>query len=326
MAVGEYKTSANHVKTRTGEIHYYATPEETPTRMHELVEWYRAETTKAVMHPIEIAARFHHQFTAIHPFDDGNGRMSRLLMNLMLMQSGYPPTVIQLGERDEYLAALRRADRKEYDDFIALIGGHVVESLSLFIDAAQGKDVSEPTDLRKEIALELLRLKHIEEPLAKSRTLLYELYTGSFTALVNEAINQVLPFCEFFVENSVSFNTLVQKANTQTWNKSEVSITSANFSEHVQKCFAEEYEAGNTDVRIQFKGFRKGRFDTFDLVVTLKIACEPFKYSVQPMPEQSRIPAILHFYQEPLTRDEIKTVGESLARHILDVIRNKTKT
>ena len=81
----------NHVKTPTGEIHYYATPEETPAKMEELMNWLRGHQEKHDLHPIIVAAIFHHRFVSIHPFDDGNGRMSRLLMNLLLLQDGYPP-------------------------------------------------------------------------------------------------------------------------------------------------------------------------------------------------------------------------------------------
>ena len=123
VAIGEYKTSPNHVRTRTGEIHHHATPEETPMKMRELIEWFREEVSRKEMHLVEVVARFHHRFVAIHPFDDGNGRMSRLLMNLMLMQGGYPPAVIRLEERDQYLAALRLADRGEHDEFMTFIGG-----------------------------------------------------------------------------------------------------------------------------------------------------------------------------------------------------------
>ena len=121
MALGEYKKQANHVRTPTGEIHYYATPEETPAKMGDLLRWYRDEEAKGVTHPVEIAARFHHCFTAIHPFDDGNGRMSRLLMNLILMQKQYPPVVIRIGERDLYLGSLRRADVDEHEDVVLAV-------------------------------------------------------------------------------------------------------------------------------------------------------------------------------------------------------------
>src|ERR1700744_2866698 len=77
ITLGEYKTSPNHVKTATGEIHYYATPEETPAKMQELMEWYIEASSNKNIHPVVLAALFHHKFVEIHPFDDGNGRLSR---------------------------------------------------------------------------------------------------------------------------------------------------------------------------------------------------------------------------------------------------------
>ncbi|HEV7402980.1 MAG TPA: Fic family protein [Chthoniobacteraceae bacterium] len=145
IGIGCYKSQPNHVRTPTGETHFYATPEETPAKMHDLMTWYRVELKRGMMHRVEIAARYHHRFTAIHPFDDGNGRMSRLLMNLILMQAGYPPAVIRIGERSQYLAALRRADADEEEDFLELIGAHVVESLTLFAQAARGEEIREPS-------------------------------------------------------------------------------------------------------------------------------------------------------------------------------------
>jgi Fic family protein len=149
IGLGCYKSQPNHVRTPTGETHFYATPEETPAKMHDLMDWYRAELERGTMHPVEIAARYDHRFTAIHPFDDGNGRMSRLLMTLMLMQAGYPPAVIRIGERYQYLAALRRADAGEDEDFLRFIGGHVVESLELFTRAAKGEEIREPPGVEK---------------------------------------------------------------------------------------------------------------------------------------------------------------------------------
>jgi len=85
IAVGQYKTAPNHVRTTTGETHFYATPQETPALMGELLAWYRREAKVGELHPLVLAATFHYRFVAIHPFDDGNGRMARLLTNLILM-------------------------------------------------------------------------------------------------------------------------------------------------------------------------------------------------------------------------------------------------
>ena len=72
-----------------------------PQLMEQLVKW----NSKARLHPIELAAEFHLRFEGIHPFVDGNGRTGRLLMNLMLMQSGYPPINVKFQDRKRYYDA-----------------------------------------------------------------------------------------------------------------------------------------------------------------------------------------------------------------------------
>ncbi|MCL4870336.1 MAG: Fic family protein [Anaerolineae bacterium] len=111
----QYKTAPNHVRTRTGEIHYFAIPEETPALMADLFTWYRQELGQ--FHPLVLAATFHYRFVIIHPFDEGNGRMARLLMNLLLLQAGYPPVIVPLSARNEYLL-----ERKEGDAEIVISG------------------------------------------------------------------------------------------------------------------------------------------------------------------------------------------------------------
>lgn len=91
IAVGQYKTAPNHVKTKTGEIFRVATPEETPAKMHDLIQWYRKKNEELDVNPILLAAEFHYRFIRIHPFDDGNGRTVRILMNFILMKFNYPP-------------------------------------------------------------------------------------------------------------------------------------------------------------------------------------------------------------------------------------------
>ena len=204
VALGQYKTQPNHVRTPTGEIHYYASPEETPAKMHDLMNWFREAMTAGAIHRVEIAARFHHHFTAIHPFDDGNGRMSRLLMNLMLMQAGYPPVVIRLGERDPYLAALRRADAREPEDFLVLIAEHVLASLDLFLRAAAGEEIHEPSDLEKEIALLKLELKHVEEPEPLTQEAQKRLFENSLDPLFTEIVSLMTPLCELFAQQTVT--------------------------------------------------------------------------------------------------------------------------
>ncbi len=81
------------------------------------------------LHPIELAAWVHNELVTIHPFTDGNGRTARLLMNLILVQNGYPVTVLPPIYRVEYLQATRKGNdgiHKPFTDFLSCM---VYESL-----------------------------------------------------------------------------------------------------------------------------------------------------------------------------------------------------
>ena len=106
ISIGDYKTQPNNVRTSTGEIYYFAPPELVKPAMSDLMDWYR-KNEDAGEHPIVIAATFHYRFVRIHPFDDGNGRMARLLMNLILIKHGYTVAIIPIEERDQYIQTFR---------------------------------------------------------------------------------------------------------------------------------------------------------------------------------------------------------------------------
>lgn len=107
---GQYKTRPNSVITRYGDRFDYAAPEETPALMTELVEWYNAAEQAAQLTPVELAALFHYRYIRIHPFEDGNGRIARLLSNYILARHGYPMMVVRSRKKNDYLDALHKAD------------------------------------------------------------------------------------------------------------------------------------------------------------------------------------------------------------------------
>lgn len=150
---GKYKTQPNNVTTSTGEIREFTSPEETPAKMKELIEWYKKEKGQD-QDPIILATAFHYRFVRIHPFDDGNGRMARILMNLIIMQGGLPPAIIPTERKEEYLNALELADKAgDLDQFTELIAVCVAASLELELKAARGESIEEPDDLDKKVAL-----------------------------------------------------------------------------------------------------------------------------------------------------------------------------
>lgn len=107
---GCYKTRPNSVITRYGDRFEYASPEETPALMADLVDWYNEEEKKGKLSPVELATLFHYRYIRIHPFEDGNGRIARLLVNYILARHNYPMIVVRSRGKNEYLEALHQTD------------------------------------------------------------------------------------------------------------------------------------------------------------------------------------------------------------------------
>ena len=107
---GQYKTRPNSVITRYGDRFEYASPQETPALMADLVGWYNEEEQKGNLSPIELAALFHYRYIRIHPSEDGNGRIARLMVNYILSRHGWPMIVVRSRLKQEYLEALHQAD------------------------------------------------------------------------------------------------------------------------------------------------------------------------------------------------------------------------
>ena len=108
---GQYKTRPNSVITRYGDRFEYASPEETPALMTDLVNWYNEEEKRGTLSPVELAALFHYRYIRIHPFEDGNGRIARLMVNFILSRHGYPMIVVRSRKKTEYLEALHATDQ-----------------------------------------------------------------------------------------------------------------------------------------------------------------------------------------------------------------------
>lgn len=153
VTIGDYKTMPNNVRTSTGEMYYFTPPEQVKPAMSDLIDWYRAQAA-AGEHPVIIAAIFHYRFVRIHPFDDGNGRMARLLMNLILIRHGYTVAIVRIADRDRYIRELEQIDRTENPaQFIDYVASCCEYALNLYLKAVRGETVEDAEDIDHEIAL-----------------------------------------------------------------------------------------------------------------------------------------------------------------------------
>lgn len=125
---GKYRTGSVMI---TGSDHSPPDASEVPFLMSKLIHWARGKLGK--MHPVELAACLHHGVVYIHPFFDGNGRTARIVMNLLLMQAGYPLVVILKSDRKKYYQVLSKADHGQYAPLARFVAQAVERSLNLYL-------------------------------------------------------------------------------------------------------------------------------------------------------------------------------------------------
>lgn len=107
-----------HVFIR-GENVNFPKPENVPELMKDLIKWYKSNKSK--IHAFELAVIFSMKFVSTHPFIDGNGRLSRLLMNYILRKNGYPEINIYVKNRANYIKAVRKANDADYPMIIDFV-------------------------------------------------------------------------------------------------------------------------------------------------------------------------------------------------------------
>ncbi|MFH1240468.1 MAG: Fic family protein [Candidatus Diapherotrites archaeon] len=111
-----------------GSTHEFPLPEKVPSLIKELINWL--EENGKVVHPVELAAKFHTKFTSIHPFADGNGRMARLLMNYVLQQKEFPFTNIPLKRRQNYMKTQAAGNKGDYKPFTKFLSDETIKQHS----------------------------------------------------------------------------------------------------------------------------------------------------------------------------------------------------
>lgn len=142
---GSYKTYPNAIE---GSTHQTSTPVDTPLHMSQLADWLTLRRDD----PGTLSAAVAHGWLAhIHPFADGNGRLSRILMNFLLMRAGLPPAIIRHDtDKGKYLAALAESDK----------GGDIFPLVQVLLDAQDRfvKEISRPAFLSKLVREQMERL------------------------------------------------------------------------------------------------------------------------------------------------------------------------
>lgn len=220
IQIGTYKSTPNSVLLKNGEMFHYASPSETPSKMTDLMNWYRENLN--VLHPVHLAAEFHYRFVRIHPFDDGNGRVARLVMNYILQKFDYPTVIIKSADKDAYLTVLQKADSGDLKALLEYVEAQLIWSLGICIKAGKGEDITEDEDLNKEIEL-LKREKLTDGVIHKTPRIVQKLILDVENDFWQKIVNQQLKFSDFFTE--LEYNSKVDGERiSQSVSKSSLEV------------------------------------------------------------------------------------------------------
>jgi Fic family protein len=321
IKIGEYKEQPNSVRLATGEIFNYASPAETPALMHELIEWFRQEDEKKELHPAIIAAMLHYKFVRIHPFDDGNGRIARLLMNYVLLKNNLPPVIIKSSDKKNYLFALNLADTGNINAFNEYIANQLVWSLELYIKAARGESIEEKEDFIKEIDL-IKRRVDVNGNLTYSPKLVYDTFNYLKDKILNHIKNSLSHFNKLFTDfNEKHFINYFEERfeKSDIGDRFRISMEELN----KKKIFGYDiYETNITEIKwhLSFYGLKGAKRDNnFSITILLHFMHE--NYSVECKIDLKSIYSIQKKYGKLILEDEKQKMINELSNTFLSLIK-----
>ncbi|EDV59072.1 adenosine monophosphate-protein transferase Fic [Drosophila erecta] len=149
--------------------------------MQRFERWLNSEHI-STLHPVNYAALAHYKLVHIHPFIDGNGRTSRLLMNTLLMRAGYPPVIIPKQQRSKYYHFLKLANEGDIRPFVRFIADCTEKTLDLYLWATSDLPQQIPMLIQTESEAGE-RLAQMQSPNVAQRSSILEFYESGSGAL-----------------------------------------------------------------------------------------------------------------------------------------------
>lgn len=146
LLAGEYRTTRAFI---TGIGYAPPPPEAISKQIYYLLEDYKNGLENNI-HPVELASKFHQKFEEVHPFQDGNGRTGREIINLMLQKAGFPRIYITEQQRGDYLDALESGNIGEYTPMVDFTITRIVATITFLYSRTSVYDIMMNPDFERE--------------------------------------------------------------------------------------------------------------------------------------------------------------------------------
>lgn len=330
LMIGKWKTFDNYVGD-DNDRYYFTRHTEVKDEMHQLINWVNAENEKIergaanAMHPVILAFEFHIRFINIHPFHDGNGRMARILTNLILISNGYPPIYIDRDkERWPYynlLADIQRRGKPAYM-FYSHLCSMLLRSQQIVLDAIEGKEIENDDDILKELAVWKKSLPQRENIEYRTDDVVYELYEVYIKFLLSNFIAKQMFFENMFT--TVRIDSIVNREGgtgleyidgrmQQYYNSLGGFLNPGEAPQPLQPNFH------NLRLDIIFSGFKHNGTNAFDYHTSINIDFEPYKWIIR----GNGFDPVEKLYTDPLVPQEITALVNRTVRYTKQAIDNQ---
>jgi hypothetical protein len=238
-------------------------------------------------------------------------------MNFILMRFGFPPAIIKTEDKQNYFSVLRQADAGNIEPFIDYIAKNMVHSLEIMIAGAKGKNIEEPDDIDKRIALLEHELKSMQKQtlVVKTPETLMSIYDNTIKRLFSKMIQTCEKFDKFY--SSTQFSTSGENART-------VSVSKIDYYNQIRsKIEKNNYEIGELTFIYMFHTFINGT-NGFKYYVRLDVKFLNQNYIIYS--EKKTNEPITKQYNQQLTDEEIdKIVRDEANRHLIFIEQEMKK-
>ncbi|MDI9358333.1 MAG: Fic family protein [Phycisphaerales bacterium] len=323
IKVGEYKEYPNLVRLPNGNLFEYSSPIDTPIKMGELIQWFNEACDKQEWHPVVLAALLHYHIVCIHPFDDGNGRIARLLMNYVLLKNNLPPVIIKTKDKKNYLHALNLADTGNIDAFKQYIAEQLIWSIDMQIKATKGERIKEIDDIDKEIQLIQKQLKQQNDATKKlTMQLFIETLTQNIVQIIKLIEEKLSPLHEFFFDRKKfiyykldgnDVNTRIDLNPEESTDISQPWLVEMKMFHKRVKYFKYEYHLNGLKKTAQGQSY----------LISFEVQFNEYNFSIT-NPQNTNAQPINYPYSITQNSDVLETIANNLIKHVVEDLKRKT--